>query len=91
MSWRGTDDERVFVGPSLCISLKKVAPGEWRLNCIDARVHDYLVDEDSIEQAERTAINVVSDRLVWLMRGWVRELKIDLREITSSFSDRTKC
>lgn len=86
MSWRGSPDNRTFLGRQLMIFLTNVGSGRWSVVCQSAAI-DTFISAETVDEAERAALAVVSDRMLWLMRGWVRDLKITTKQLEDVLND----
>jgi len=76
--WKLVDEEYEFRGKCLLVTVGRLPAGNvdaWYVCCEEARLHQVeLMDQDG-EQACNEAIGMVADRLGWLTRGWVKDLK----------------
>ncbi len=68
-----------LIGDHISISIYEyMTPGEWNLNCAAARIEDqaFKAKPHDVDDALRVAINLVSDRMSWLMKQWRREIVV---------------
>jgi len=68
-----------LIGDHISLSIYEYdTPGEWNLNCGAARIEDQAFEAKphDVDDALRVAINLVSDRLSWLMKQWKREIVV---------------
>jgi hypothetical protein len=60
---------------------------EWFLTCSDANLDSFRIVAANVEDAQEAAINLVGDRMLWLMKGWMRELKIEIEDVKRELSN----
>lgn len=67
-----------LIGDHISLTVYELSdPGHWILGCSAARIEDQEFDAKphDVDDALRVALNLVGDRLEWLMRVWQRELE----------------
>jgi hypothetical protein len=68
-----------LIGDYISLTIYELSdPGRWILGCSAARIEDreFEAKPHDVDNALRVAVNLVSDRLVWLMQQWERELLV---------------
>jgi hypothetical protein len=81
--WKLYEGTYVFRGKCLLIRVHKFIPedyrgsikGGWYVTCEEARLTQVQLMEPDGEQACNEAIGMVADRIGWLARGWIKDLK----------------
>lgn len=76
MTWVLRDGDWLFKTKTLTVSVFHI-PGRqgWFVTCEEARLDRVALIDPESEQACNEAIGMVADRLGWLARGWLRDLK----------------
>lgn len=73
----GITDRYVFQGKCLMVSVYKLSTpnSAWYVTCEEARLTQVQLMDPDGEQACNEAIGMVADRIGWLARGWIKDLK----------------
>jgi hypothetical protein len=76
--WKLVGEKYEFRGKCLLVTVGRLPARNvdvWYVCCEEARLHQVaLMDQDG-EQACNEAIGMVADRIGWLARGWIKDLK----------------
>jgi len=74
--WKLYEDTYVFQGRCLRIMVCRLGrKGSWHVTCKEARLAQVQLMDQDAQQACNEAIGMVGDRLGWLARGWIKDLK----------------